>query len=443
MGTELSLIMPSLNVAKYIQECMDSVLNQSLDQMEIICVDAGSTDGTWEILNKYEDIHVTGRTIKCVHSDIKSYGYQVNLGIRLAKGSYIAVLETDDYVEGKMYEYLLELAKSNNLDVVKTDFDRFYTLRNGEYYYEKIALWNGSFSKYNTVINPRYDDYLYANDYNIWKGIYKKSFLIENNIWLNETPGAAFQDIGFAQQVLACAERVYYSDKSFYRYRMDRDTSSINTSKGLSYSRQEFSRLISEPALYEKLVCKQGFYRHMAQSFMVEFRKQLVASGYNMSQKRLSDDYEWFREILVKAVVASEFELGKLPDNLRGDLECLLNNCNEYIQKVYKQNKAQKEKKDSILNKVGDKNVVVFGAGRVGHAVVKILLQSGIKPAFIYDNNHMLWGESICGIPINKPLKPEEDFLVIIANKMNGKNKKKQLIDMEVPQEQIVFSEDF
>lgn len=443
MRIKLSVIMPSLNVAEYIEECMESVLNQSLDQLEIICIDAGSTDGTWEILKKYEDLHMTGRTVKCVHSHIKSYGYQVNLGIRLAKGSYVAVLETDDYIDKQMYEYLLELAESSNLDVAKADFDRIYTLRNGEYYYEKIALWNNSFSKYNTVIKPRYDDYLYANDYNIWKGIYKKSFLAENNIWLNETPGAAFQDIGFAQQVLACAERVYYSDMSFYRYRMDRDTSSIHTPKGLSYSRQEFSRLISEPELYEKLVCKQGLYRHMAQSFMVEFRKQLVVSGYNMSLNSLNGDYEWFRERLVKAVESSEFKLDKLPDNVREDLECLLYNCSRYVQKVYKQEKMQKENKEHILEKVGNKNVVVFGAGKIGHTVVRTLLQSGIKPAIIYDNNSQLWGENIYGVPISRPLKSEEDILVIIANKRNKENIRKQLIDMEIPQEQIAFPEDF
>lgn len=443
MRIKLSVIMPSLNVAEYIEKCMESVLSQSLDQMEIICIDAGSTDGTWEILKKYEDLHVTGRTIKCVHSHIKSYGYQVNLGIRLAKGNYVAVLETDDYIDKQMYEYLLELAESNNLDVAKADFDRFYTLRNGEYYYEKIALWNSGSHRYNTVINPRYDDYLYANDNNIWKGIYKKSFLVENNIWLNETPGAAFQDIGFAQQVLACAERVYYSDMSFYQYRMDRDTSSIHTPKGLSYSRQEFSRLISEPALYEKLVCKQGLYRHMAQSFMVEFRKQLVASGYNMSKKSLSNDYEWFRKTLVKAVENSEFELDKLPENIREDLECLLNHCNRFVQKVYKQEKMQKEKKDSILNKVGNRNVAVFGAGRIGNAVVRTLLQSGIKPVIIYDNNKLLWDENICGVPISRPVKPEGNVFVIIANKMDRGNIRKQIVDMGISQEQIAFPEDF
>lgn len=443
MGVELSVIMPSLNVVDYIEECMDSVLNQSLDQIEILCIDAGSIDGTWEILKKYENLHMPGKTIKCIRSDIKSYGYQVNLGIKLARGSYIAILETDDYIQKLMYEYLLELALTNDLDVAKADYDRMYMLRNGEYYYEKVALWNDSFNKYNMIMDPRQDAYLYAYDNNIWKGIYKKSFLVENNIWLNETPGAAFQDIGFSQQVQACAKRVYYSNMSFYRYRMDRETSSINSSKGLSYSRQEFARLISDTALYAKLVCKQGLYRHMAQSFMVEYRKQIIASGYDTAVKNLNDDYEWFRKILVKAVKCSEFELNKLPDYLKEDLECLLSNCNRYAQKVYEQEKIQKEKKDSILNKVGNRDVAVFGAGRIGRKVVWTLLQCGIKPVFLYDNNQSIWGEYIYGIPISKPLKPKEDTLIVVANKMSREIIRKQLMDMEIPKEQIVFLEGF
>lgn len=442
MGVELSVIMPSLNVAEYIEECMDSVLNQSLDQIEILCIDAGSTDGTWEILQKYEKLYMAGRTIKCVHSEKKSYGYQVNLGIRFAKGNYIAILETDDYIEKQMYEYLLELAKRNDLDVVKADYDRFYTLQKGERYYERIALWNSSFNKYNTIINPKYDDHLYANDYNIWKGIYKRSFLIKNNIWLNETPGAAFQDIGFAQQVLACAERVYYSDMSFYRYRMDRETSSINSLSGLSYSRQEFSRLVSQPELYGRLVCKQGLYRHMAQSFMGEYRKLLIASGYDTSLKSLNDDYEWFCEKLTEAEKCSEFRFDMLPDSHRENLECLLNHRGRYIQKVYEQEKERKKQKDNILNEVGNREVAIFGAGKIGSVLVRILLRNGIRPAYIFDNALSAWNKKICGIPVSKPLNPGKNTLVIIANKRSREEIRNQLTVMGIPQELIVFWED-
>lgn len=74
--TKISVIMPSLNVSKYIKQCLQSVLNQTLEDIEIICVDGGSTDGTLDIIQQYVK---KGNRVKLIHSDIKSYGYQMNL----------------------------------------------------------------------------------------------------------------------------------------------------------------------------------------------------------------------------------------------------------------------------------------------------------------------------------------------------------------------------
>ena len=92
MKAKVSVILPSLNVADYMEECLESVINQSLRELEIICVDAGSTDGTKEILDDYagKDSRIT-----VLQSDIKSYGKQVNIGLDYASGEYIGILETD------------------------------------------------------------------------------------------------------------------------------------------------------------------------------------------------------------------------------------------------------------------------------------------------------------------------------------------------------------
>ena len=80
---KVSVIMPSLNVVTYIEECIRSVLYQSLKEIEVICIDAGSTDGTVEILKKYEK---ADRRMKIVNFGVKSYGAQVNYGILAAQG---------------------------------------------------------------------------------------------------------------------------------------------------------------------------------------------------------------------------------------------------------------------------------------------------------------------------------------------------------------------
>ena len=199
----ISVIMPSLNVVDCIEECMESIGNQTFKDLDIICIDAGSTDGTWEILKAFAE---RDDRIRLFQSDVRSYGAQVNQGIRVARGKYIAILETDDYVNKDMYGSLYELAEREHVDYVKADYKNFYTLKNGSRIYTTIRLFEKNSELYNKVFCPHELNILYQSDVNLWKGIYRKAFLIDNQIVLNETGGAAYQDIGFMGQVLAYAK---------------------------------------------------------------------------------------------------------------------------------------------------------------------------------------------------------------------------------------------
>lgn len=134
----VSVIMPSLNVVKYIDECIQSVLNQSLKEIEIICVDAGSTDGTYERLKEYE---TNDSRVRVILSDKRSYGYQVNLGIKESNAKYIGIVETDDYVDENMFDILYNRAEDNNLDFVKADFTFLYDF-DGYYLYKPAKLFD-------------------------------------------------------------------------------------------------------------------------------------------------------------------------------------------------------------------------------------------------------------------------------------------------------------
>ena len=92
---KVSVIMPCLNMEKYIEQSIKSVINQTLKDIEIIVVDAGSTDKTLDIIERYKS---QDERIKLIHSDKKSYGYQMNLAINKAQGEFIGIVETDDYV---------------------------------------------------------------------------------------------------------------------------------------------------------------------------------------------------------------------------------------------------------------------------------------------------------------------------------------------------------
>lgn len=104
---KVSVIMPCLNVAEYMEKCLNSVVCQTLKDIEILVIDAGSTDGTAEIIRSYME---KDPRIRFIHSDRKSYGYQVNLGLSAAQGEYVGIVETDDWIEPDAYEILYQYA---------------------------------------------------------------------------------------------------------------------------------------------------------------------------------------------------------------------------------------------------------------------------------------------------------------------------------------------
>ena len=209
---KVSVILPSLNVVNFIKETMDSVVNQTLSDIEIICVDAGSTDGTVEVLKEYAS---RDPRIKLLHSDKRSYGYQMNLGIREATGEYIGIVETDDFVAPNMYEELYRVAKLQSADVVKSDFDMFTTLADGRQIFLTHHLGMFERVSYDTTYSAQ--DYIEGNfgvECYIWNAIYKRDFLLNNHIWFHESPGAAFQDFGFKSTKFSPSE--IHSHKHLY-----------------------------------------------------------------------------------------------------------------------------------------------------------------------------------------------------------------------------------
>ena len=219
---KVSVVMPSLNVRPYIEECLDSVRNQTLADIEILCVDAGSTDGTLEILRSYAE---KDPRIRVIQSDRKSYGYQMNLGLDAAAGEYFGIVETDDYIAPEMYEELYAAAKEQDLDIVKADYTVF--TGDGEdrsFIPCRIAVRR---DQYGRVLRPAAEREAFFNTLYTWSGIYRTAFLRENGIRHHETPGASYQDNGFWFQTFALARRLMYVPKRYYYLRRDNPTSSV------------------------------------------------------------------------------------------------------------------------------------------------------------------------------------------------------------------------
>lgn len=261
----VSVIMPSLNVAKYIDKSIESVRNQTLEDIEIICVDAGSTDGTLEIIQKHA---AEDSRIRIINADRQSYGYQMNLGIDAATGDYIGIVETDDFIPETMYEDLYLVASLNEVDVLKSDFYRFKEMEDGyDCLYTRIDQTQKFYTK---IFTPATRQKSFRMVMNTWSGLYNRTFLKENNIRHNETPGASYQDNGFWFQTFVCAERVMIYGKPYYMNRRDNEGSSMLSKGKVGCITEEYEFIkknLEERGRFEEfteIYCVKKYHNHMA-----------------------------------------------------------------------------------------------------------------------------------------------------------------------------------
>lgn len=236
---KVSIIIPVYNVEKYLKQCLDSASNQTLKDIEIICVNDGSTDRSYEIL---QEAARNDDRIRLIDKFNSGYGNTMNIGIDAAEGEYIVFLESDDYVLPEMCEDMLRLCEEQHLDILKTDY---YTFRSNEENTLCCYMQTSYHDNYHKILNAREDRSLFLAAMYTWTCMYKREFLNRNGIRHNETPGASFQDNGFWFQTLMYAERVYLLDKAYYMYRQDNPNSSIHN-KTKIYAFSEEYRFIRE-----------------------------------------------------------------------------------------------------------------------------------------------------------------------------------------------------
>ena len=113
---KVSILVPICNVEKYLRQCLDSLVSQTLAEIEIICIDDGSTDSSPEIIQEYAE---NDARIKVITKPNSGYGDSMNQGLKKARGEYIGIVESDDYIETDAFEKLYALAKEFDADVAR------------------------------------------------------------------------------------------------------------------------------------------------------------------------------------------------------------------------------------------------------------------------------------------------------------------------------------
>lgn len=255
---KLSVLVPIYNVEQYLPQCLDSLCAQTLKDIEIICINDGSTDSSGAILDAYAK---KNSKITVINKKNSGYGDSMNRGIKAATGEYIGIVESDDFIEPDAFEKLYKLAKKTDADIVKANY--YYHTDEGDELHEII---DGQ--KLNKAMSISDDCRILLKEPGIWSAIYRRDFINKKKIRFLPTPGASYQDTGFHYKSLCAAARIVYTDKAYLHYRTDNANSSVKSSEKMHYVVEEYADIekflktcdVSDEVRYTLQAAKFGAY---------------------------------------------------------------------------------------------------------------------------------------------------------------------------------------
>lgn len=217
----VSVIVPVYNTAPYLAQCLTSIVNQTYPHLEILCFDDGSTDDSPRILDEFAQ---RDSRIHVIHKANEGYGATCNRGLSAATGTWIAIVEPDDWIESTMFEDMLRFASTFSvaIDVIKTPYWRIVNPDTSQQ--QKVNC------SYRHRIRPASQPFkiveaghLLSHHPSIWSALYRRSFLERFEIRFHEIPGAGWADNPFLIDTLCQASSIIYLDNPYYCYREETD----------------------------------------------------------------------------------------------------------------------------------------------------------------------------------------------------------------------------
>lgn len=241
---KISIIVPIYNAEKYLEQCLESIARQTLKEIEIICVDDGSTDCSPAIMDEFAK---KDDRFKVIHKANGGNGHSMNAGLKAATGEYIGCVEADDFIEPNMFEKLYLYSNEGTIDIVKSNFWNCYEEDNGKIT-RVINEERANMPELSTPFTIReYPQILWGHP-SIWSAIYKRTLIENNGIKFKEAKGGGWVDNPFFFETMCCAKSIYWTKRPFYCYRTEVEGSS---SKGYDFN-IPFDRMIDNLNVLEK-----------------------------------------------------------------------------------------------------------------------------------------------------------------------------------------------
>jgi len=218
-SSKVSIIIPCYNVEEYLKECLDSVLSQSLDDIEVICIDDGSTDSTPAILELYKE---KDRRMTVIRQPNSGVSVASNAGLSLAQGEYVYLVDHDDIVASGALKTCYTLARKFNADTVHFNSESLYENDELRMQYPQFESPKRiGYEKLNPLTGPELFRMLFLKgDYRppLWRCFFSNSFLKKHSFRF--IPGISSQDNVFSFQTILSAETVVFCEKVLYHHRI-------------------------------------------------------------------------------------------------------------------------------------------------------------------------------------------------------------------------------
>ena len=252
MNPIISIVVPIYNVEKYLPQCIDSILNQSFKDFELILVDDGSTDNCLKICEDYKKLD---KRVIVIHKENGGLSSARNAGIKVSRGKYIAFIDSDDFIHKDMYKVLYNNLKNNNLDISICNYTR---VNENSLLNDNESNKLSKISKYNNIeaLNELYTDNRLIFTV-VWNKLYRRD-IFENIVF---DYGKSDEDEFIIHKILYKGLNIGYVDKDlyFYRIREDSITGSVFNIKRLDKlealsNRIKFFKDIDQVELYDKAV---------------------------------------------------------------------------------------------------------------------------------------------------------------------------------------------
>lgn len=397
---KISIVVPVYNVEKYLKQCLDSILAQTFQEFEVVCVDDGSSDCSLEILQEYAIKDNRINILQQRHAG----AYQArNLGLKTARGKYIQFLDSDDYFEQNLLEEMYKHAElfnaeiticssrkiDENGDIIETNSPNF------PINIDKIPM--------KQVFNKKdfKEDIFCLLTPIIWNKLYLKEFLEKNFLQFPSLP--IYEDIAFAHSTIASANRIIAFNQELVNYRCNRAGSLAS-----KRSQHTIEAVKSCLCFRDYLISKNLF-----EELKIAYNKMFINNLRAEISYCNDEEYSQF---------LGEFK------NLLGD------NWREYQQDLRKDYITP----EYLKRFIGNKKVVLWGASLFLGQVLEKEKNKNVNILGIIDRNPASKGKQFYGYTIYSPeeinnLKPDGIILTVLSNNETIYESLKQEINEKYP----------